>query len=140
MPGRPMPHRTVPPPSPAAAPTPADGVAPSRALVASAVADGVRAFLRPVARTGIVRGLAADRVSPTRLVSSPRLKENRMKLATVSAVLSALLLCPAAASAATPGCVSARMQLEISRIQRVQSCTTQGPNSPICQQQQQLEN
>lgn len=63
-----------------------------------------------------------------------------MKLATVSAVLSALLLCPAAASAATPGCVSARMQVEISRIQRVQSCTTQGPNSPICQQQQQLEN
>lgn len=63
-----------------------------------------------------------------------------MKLATVSAVLSVLMLCSGAASAATAACQSARLQVEISRIQRVQSCTAQGPNSPICQHQQQIEN
>ncbi|MGN7919792.1 hypothetical protein [Lysobacter sp. 22409] len=63
-----------------------------------------------------------------------------MKLATVSAVLSALMLCSGAASAATAACQSSRIQVEISHIQRVQACTTQGPNSPICQQRQQVEN
>ncbi|WP_064748651.1 hypothetical protein [Lysobacter antibioticus] len=63
-----------------------------------------------------------------------------MKIAIVSAALSALLLAAGAASAATPACQAARTQVEVSHIQRVNACTTQGPNNPLCLQSQQVEN
>lgn len=62
-----------------------------------------------------------------------------MKLRALCASLFAVALCAGTAHAATPACVSARLQVEISHIQRVQACTSQGPNSPVCRQNEQVE-
>lgn len=62
-----------------------------------------------------------------------------MKIAIVSAALSALLLASAAASAATPACQTSRVQVEVERLRRVNNCTSYGPNSWQCLQSQQVE-
>lgn len=62
-----------------------------------------------------------------------------MKLRILCASLIAIAACAGAAQAATPACASARLQVEISHIQRVQACTSQGPNSPVCRQNEQVE-
>ncbi|KRB06694.1 hypothetical protein [Lysobacter sp. Root690] len=62
-----------------------------------------------------------------------------MKLQALYASLFAIASCAGAAHAATPACASARIQVEVSHIQRVQACTSQGPNSPICRQNEQVE-
>lgn len=62
-----------------------------------------------------------------------------MKLQALCASLFAIASFAGAAQAATPACASARIQVEISHIQRVQACTSQGPNSPACRQNEQVE-
>lgn len=62
-----------------------------------------------------------------------------MKTLALCFSLSAALLASGVASAASPACASSRIQVEASHIQRVYACTTQGPNSSPCRNNEQVE-